>query len=383
MTTQRLLFPLLTVGLEKYLRQDRPYPYPQELQHAMNLLVLELRDAYPTTFAAFLALMEQPPESWYQGDNLPNGLDKRVSLLYRGQLNELTEDYLIAEDLSGLNLETLITHQENMMMQALIETARSQYQQADDDATALKSEADYARTRRFIIENGFTNPMTIRQQIPIRYRELVTEMYQPVAALRDRLLYHDHYWHCEACGPLIFVGANRLQSLKPSACSVRCPGSAGWDRIPPDGDLMVLKPGIHRRTLIPGLAEISLFDWVVELSESNPDQLTNVTLYPGVDRYDIRLVFSDGEVWAIDVKDYRDPLALGKQIGSHPRPFDRDPRLRWSRTYYVVPDYREREHPGYREKAQREARLTRFRDIELVTINHFKRLVETKIWEMN
>lgn len=377
------LFSILVVGLEKYLRQRERYPFPFELQQAMNILALRLGPDFPKTFDGFLRLMETPPENWYT-EEMPQGLDRRISLLYQGQLTELVEDYLLSEEIMGLSVEHLIIHQENKTIQELLEKARLEYQQSLDDGEAEEIESKYAATRRFIIENCFTYPTEIRRFVPYSYREIIQQMYDPAIEYDERLNFDNQYWECPVCGALNVDGDGQLSSVKPSACLRRCPSSTGWRGLERDSKRLVLKLGLQRRTLIPGKEEIRLFDWLRNDVRPNTDYLQKIILYPGVDRYDIRLEFADGQAWAVDVKDYRDPLALGKQIKEPPSSFSFDQRLKWNRFFYVVPDYRQQDHPGYCSKVQREAALEDSSNakVSLVTVSQFKSQVEHKLWEL-
>jgi hypothetical protein len=55
----------------------------------------------------------------------------------------------------------------------------------------------------------------------------------------------------------------------------------------------------------------------------------------------LKLVFPDGEVWAVDVKDWENPFLLAKRVG----PFVEEPR--WDRAYFVFPDHRAVLKPRY------------------------------------
>jgi hypothetical protein len=68
-----------------------------------------------------------------------------------------------------------------------------------------------------------------------------------------------------------------------------------------------------------------------------------VELYPSCDRYDLRATFADGEVWALDLKDYSNPYLLVKRLGDEPIPNDPP----WNFAYIVIPNERKRDRPGY------------------------------------
>ncbi|MCP2261363.1 hypothetical protein LX15_005087 [Streptoalloteichus tenebrarius] len=85
----------------------------------------------------------------------------------------------------------------------------------------------------------------------------------------------------------------------------------------------------------PGLAETRLETAVRGLG-LEPE------MWPNYDRYDLRIVFPDQKVWAIDVKDRADPALLARTMGPFPAnpPFDR--------AFLVVPRYRFQVREDYR-----------------------------------
>ena len=52
-----------------------------------------------------------------------------------------------------------------------------------------------------------------------------------------------------------------------------------------------------------------------------------------MDRYDVEIRFSDGDIWEIDVKAYRNPIALRTKIQSD----NGFPEGEYARGYFVVP----------------------------------------------
>jgi hypothetical protein len=116
----------------------------------------------------------------------------------------------------------------------------------------------------------------------------------------------------------------------------------------------VLKRGVHLSTYIPGTAEMELYRWLMkEVQPVQPD-LQQVDLWPGIDSYDLQLRFP-GQVWAVDVKDYKDPFTLGEHIKQDNRSFDRKD-LAWNEWFYVYPTYHEWQRPNYEECVRRAAK---------------------------
>lgn len=377
-----LLFSLLLVGLEKYTKSNTLYPFPAELQHAMNGLALMMGSNYPSTRRQFMELMTEPLTEWWlpYGGMEIDGFDNRFTLMYGDEISDPVEDYLIQGNLRGVNISDLLTLKDNAFMRQLVEQKRDAYQTAINDDEAAHIEQDYATVRAFVTENAFTYPDVIRRNLPYHLKDTVLEMYVSAAQQGSRLLFDTNYWHCHECGMVSVDHERRRQGLKPDVCAVRCSGKVGWEEISTHPNLLVLRQGIQRRTLIPGRVEIELYHWLVDEIRPQKRQLIEVRLYPGVDRYDLRLLFSDGEAWAVDVKDYRLPTELGAHIARSPRPYDMDTRLHWDRAFYVVAN--DREHGGYCNTAWREAGLAKYPNIKLQTMDKFKAEVTAKIWEL-
>ncbi len=70
----------------------------------------------------------------------------------------------------------------------------------------------------------------------------------------------------------------------------------------------VLKEGIYRYTLIPGISELRI---AAKLSEGYG--VDSVELYPEVDRFDILLKYNDMKIY-LDVKDYNNPYKLAEKL---------------------------------------------------------------------
>jgi hypothetical protein len=67
----------------------------------------------------------------------------------------------------------------------------------------------------------------------------------------------------------------------------------------------------------------------------------DVELWPAFDRYDLRIVFPNREVWAVDVKDWANPFLLARRV----KPIPSDPP--WTRAYFVFPDERRAQREDY------------------------------------
>lgn len=105
-------------------------------------------------------------------------------------------------------------------------------------------------------------------------------------------------------------------------------------RIPTHEEVLWLKRGLRRFVAAPGRAELRLAERFQGLG-------LDVELWPQFDRYDLRVTFPTGEVWAIDVKDWANPFLLARQVA----PFPIEPP--WNKAYFVFPDERAKERRDY------------------------------------
>jgi restriction endonuclease in pPIWI_RE module len=348
------VFPYLAIGLAKYVESEQKYPYPDELFYSLNQLSLAMLTTYPSTITGLFELFEKPLEQWWPG-TLPQGIDPRFELLYEGTLDEQVVEFLLEYKLPAeATFQDIQVILDNQVMINILNVARNAY--IGDPMGASK---EYAAIRQYVI----TYPWSSNEQLRRQFRDLqhiriqdVGALYQDSRSLHATLLYQRsdaseaRYWNCPVCGPL-YLRNNRLGSLKPNACLGRCPGPQGWQDLDPASHLLVLKRGIHLRTLIPGTTEIQLYQWLTQDGQSTTPALQQVILWPGVDRYDLQLKFLRSsqrvEAWAVDVKDYKDPFALGRHIGQDSRQAS-ETALEWHRWFYVYPSYREQQRSDYR-----------------------------------
>jgi hypothetical protein len=140
------------------------------------------------------------------------------------------------------------------------------------------------------------------------------------------------YWMCDYCGPLT-EQYGRLRGINAVACGDHRTALSFVHRVPWRHGLRRITPGIHARTCLPGLPEMRLFESLEVLRQQYPSFLIAVRLWPGIDRYDIRLEFVDGSAWAADMKDYRSPGGLVPHLVR----IYGEGSLRYDKSFYVIP----------------------------------------------
>lgn len=373
------IFPYLAIGLAKFFeKQDRRYPYPDSLQYSLNNIALALSSKYPKTMKGLILLFEKPLNEWWS-DELPNNFDPNMPLLEDGELSFELIAYLdkLSEQENGYFHDSLLQIElilDNQKFKHLLDHLR---EKSITDMSSAHS--DYVILRRFIIEHPFALQREISQVFSqTNYLNVaqVQDLYVKTSQITDSLRYSNSdgdpkYWLCERCGPLR-VKNGRLESIKSSLCEKNCPRNQnGWNAIQPSNQLGVLRKGIHLRVYMPGVPELSLFNWLDEYQRKNQKWIEGIILWPGVDSYDLQVKFIDS-VWAVDIKDHQNPYRLGEGLTR----IYREGNVHWDQGYYVYPDYREKQRPDYGEVVRQASKT---KGIHIVSEEVFKQKVISKL----
>lgn len=368
-------FAYLIFGLAKYLDSNATYPLPDELRFALNQLAYAQRANYPRTFNGVLQMLTHPLRDWWPSP-LPV-FDPEASLIYEGDLSITANEYLdelfwFADLPVGVSTEGFQLALDKLSFKRMLNELRAK---AVDDPETVQQE--YVALRRFLILRPWPTTQEIIEELGgMQYIQLdaVGELYSFAETMQARYLYDGSYWNCPQCGPLI-VYRSGLGSVKPNSCGAACPRYLdGWGAIRPQRQLRVLKRAHHLSILIPGIPELELFSWLEDLHSMPSSNLVGVELWPGLDAYDLRVVFNDGEAWAVDVKDYTDPTRLEAVLTRPPE----NEAIAWSRAFYVFPTHRLEQRNRYRETV---ARLQRKlpREIDLMDKVSFQHVVMNRL----
>jgi hypothetical protein len=305
-------------------RQGRLYPYPLDLQLGYDkvvlaFLVVDKPQSAPASVPEFYQdWCEKPFEEW--GVEVDEEIDSSDTLLFLGEPTELTIE--LAEAFGGSTLS---------QEQSRIATILLQRCQAHPQGAQI-----YTKFRRFIVEHPvLSNHELVEAKgyfgLGIGLSDLLEECYE-IAPSCYQL--GGNFYACPYCHALAAV--DREQAIANPNCN-RCPrGRRLKKKVKLSNDSLKLKRGIERFWFYPGRSEIRLYEKLTELG-------LQVELYPERDRYDLRVRFPDGKVWALDLKDYSKPYLLLKRLGDEPIP--KDPP--WDEAYIVVPNERKKERPAY------------------------------------
>lgn len=341
-------FDCLVVGLAEFFDQDAKYPYPDLFRHACNTLALKITAiSYPRTLEGLLALLAKPVGTWYPL-SLPQEFDPDYGLTYDRGLSEEASQYLYDQLLERAQLPEFASAKvkqialENFQFLKLLE----QLQEANDSDTDI-AQREYVLLRRFLIENPYTTTEQLRKAFSRTH--YISEI--EVGELYLDCKSNEPCWCCDRCGPLS-EKYGKLRGIKPSICSDHRKNLSYVHRISWKQGLRQIKPGIHWRVCLPGIPEIRLFRVLEKLHQEYPSDLCDVSLWPGIDRYDLQLRFGDGSVWAVDIKDYRNPYNLAPNLTQIFGEGD----LRYDESFYVIPNRRLHQREDYIEILREEAK---------------------------
>ena len=108
------------------------------------------------------------------------------------------------------------------------------------------------------------------------------------------------------------------------------------ERSEPPSQLYRVRHPIRRYVVAPGVYEVNTARLLESLG-------LRVELWPGYDKYDLRIIFPHQQLWAIDIKDWRFPHLLAPQLS----PLHHGGSWTWDRAFYVIPDERVQEQSNY------------------------------------
>lgn len=301
---------LIAKGLmeKERLLQDRPnrYPHSKALQHGINIFLfasLEWGGVGEKVFefadeSSFLYRYARiPVAQWFDDWNpeVCRQLDLENQPFYGygafAYYRKRANRYTMSED-CAVFLET----QEANTIEGTDEFALY-------EKIIRLSQAEYCLVRRFIIEHPI---MTIDER-----REILVRLVESVVAKEAINIayeqFHDKGYRCPVCGWTMTEG-----SYGPVCHSEYCvkPTPVLNDEVMLDGTaetIYRLKKGIMRYFAQPGKLELD----IVAFCEKKG---IGWELWPQKDKYDVEITFSDGTVWEIDAKAYRNPIALRSKI---------------------------------------------------------------------
>ena len=322
------ILPLLASGLTKLvndLNETKPLqaPYPAAWRRGMNLLAAEFlqRDLDPpASTAAAVALCHQRPSSW----------PVRFSGLIRLGDQSLLED----------EQPTELCHELAQKGDAELEIHEKLMEQVLTTAQAHRRPDAYVALRQLLIQEPVLPLSTLLERsFSVAIGPLgphLNELFEPVPT--TTLTEEGEVLLCGFCGWTLERLRGRLR-CGDDRCRVLTENFIRGThvlRVSPDTHLHRVRRAIRRYVVAPGKYEVATAGQLQALG-------CLVELWPGYDAYDLRITFPDGEVWAVDVKDWRFPHLLAPHI----RPLSQSSSWHWTRAFYAIPDARVSDIPNY------------------------------------
>lgn len=296
-------------------------PYPPVLQRALDRLAtvfLQRGHLPPQSVSDLFALCRQPLADW--PISLPEGaVGSADTLLLGDRITSLCDEWAEKEvgDVEG-----------ELFEQTLIDDVRRICRNLDrQDA--------YVAFRRHLIEAPVLSEFELRRAC-IRpalspLEEQLTASYQPVPRCHQD---EGQYRCCIRCQSLLLRTKRDGFVCENEQCRVNGDFVTGR-RLASEDSIVWLRRELRRYIMRPGLAELQLYHRLDEFED------LHVELWPAFDNYDLLVRFPNQDVWAIDVKDQKNPFLLAastKRLPDNPQ---------WDRAYFVFPDTRRRERPDY------------------------------------
>lgn len=358
-----VILPLLASGLTQLTNQvsgGRPLqaPYPPSWQRGLNILAVEclLRQVEPPKHTPeAVDWCYRPVNTW------PVRFSSQFRFLESPLLeNEQPTDFCreLAQGLPEGEAELEISERLMGHIRRVAELRRDQ-------------EA-YVAVRQYLIEHPVVSLEELLREsfepaLGAFGGELL-EMYEPVpqSGIED-----GQVLLCGHCGWTLVRREGRLQ-CGDDRCRVLTANFTRNTRIRP------ASPELHLHRARRAIRRYVVGAGVYEIAAANGIRAAGVPveLWPYYDRYDLRITFSDGHTWAVDIKDWRFPHLLARQL----RPLANEGSYAWTRAFYAIPDDRVKDNPNYLTFLRNAATL---QDFEILTISELIGAAREKRLDLN
>lgn len=285
-------------------------PYPAPLQRGLDLLTLECLQTGEVPLAGVPELFrwcEEPLGSW----RVPIGGPDVAGdvLLEAGEPTRACQEWAV--DAHDVEAELF----ENEIVSGVRRRCR-----------AAGREDSYVAFRQLVIEKPVLTDLELQESLMgprlVPIAEQVKQCYPHAPIEFERGGSVDC---CRDCGNLL------LQTTEGLLCvDDRCPRRTApkvGRTLPTAAGVRWLAAPVRMFVAAPGRAELRLRDALED--GVLKDAGVRVELWPNFDAYDLRITFKDGTVWAVDVKDWSNPVHLAGRLKSVPK----DPP--WDRSFIV------------------------------------------------
>jgi hypothetical protein len=196
------------------------------------------------------------------------------------------------------------------------------------------NQSAYVAFRRLLIEHPVLTALELhRACIEPALRNLVDQVRQAYQLVPPECVTEGDVRICRGCGNVLI----RMTEGPPQCVEERClqRGVHNVARtIPAHEEVYWLRMALRAFISAPGQAELRLARKLSRLH-------LKVELWPKLDTFDLYVCFPGGDCWAVDVKDWTNPVQLAYGV----TPFSPTPE--WTRAFFVFPNERARRRPDY------------------------------------
>jgi len=362
----RKTFALIAKGLveKEQLLQKEPtrYPYSKTLQHGINMFLAAsiqagctqpyVQYADETSFLAHF--ITRPISDWFcEWD--PAIID---------ELNRRDEPFYDCKPFAYQRSESIYIPSSECY--EFLESQDDDIMDGTDERFLYEEmifldQETYCKIRRYIIENPI---------ISLEDRQMMSLELADNQAAKDAFQFAyekitEDCYRCPCCG----------WTMTQDKYGYNCHSSHCTDTTPYLTDEMKLdisagvfyrlKKGIMRYFAAPGKLELE----IVAFCEKKK---INWALWPQMDRYDVEIRFSDGEIWEVDAKAYQSPIALREKIKKD----NGFPEGEYARGYFVIPGEYTVNQRNYTAIINRA--LTNQKNVKCVTLKSLKSEITRK-----
>ncbi|WP_168712539.1 hypothetical protein [Streptomyces sp. A0958] len=332
-------------------------PYPAGAQRALDALTLQcLRNGAtpPTGVPEMVRWARARPLSSWPLDQLPADLFDAADRLIdegSGEPSQLCHELSVRGhgDSTGRQYDRMVIYEALRVCRAM---------SAPESYTAFRR---LLVTRPVLTEDDWAEISCDLFLDPVRF--LVEEIYARVPAGFRR---DGSYLCCHRCLTLLHPVSDTEWWCERDQCRHRGPAPHGRALVAAEtGELRQLRKPLRLFVTGPGQAETSLEGELRALG-------LTVEMWPNFDSYDVRVIFPDGHVWAVDVKDWAHPAFLGRSataVRAEP-PYDE--------ACWVVPEFRVRARRDYLDSYAKE-RGAQADGLRLLTDRQFVRAARLRL----
>lgn len=235
----------------------------------------------------------------------------------------------------------------------------------------------YALCRKFIIEHSIVDSIRLEElrkaltKIGVsekQYNDFKEKVYEaiPVNCVKE----------CSYCGWTVSEDArHRLHCLN-QKCWIETNDFSDCRELTGKHRKMRVKRDIQRFFVLPGKLELAIADFANDNGVANE-------LWPEMDAYDIKLSFTDGEVWMIDAKAWQNAVQLKENVKENPPFPPNDLENNPSRkAYLVIPDEIMRSHKDYEIEVEKGLAGAKLSMVKCISFYELKRHIRSKLEEI-